>query len=87
MVPPGRTRRTVPDAPGRASTAGSRDVDKCAVDLALADEAFDGEFVVCSACGRTDLPPAGDWDPPVCAECDAALNFDAIQEAEYFDHH
>jgi hypothetical protein len=32
---------------------------------------------VCSSCGRTDLPPAGDWDPPICQECDAAINFDA----------
>ena len=32
---------------------------------------------VCSTCGRTDLPPAGDWDPPICQECDAAINFDA----------
>ena len=32
---------------------------------------------VCSTCGRTDLPPAGDWDPPICLECDAAINFDA----------
>ena len=39
----------------------------------------------CSACGRTDLPPAGDWDPPVCSECDAQLNFDAILESEFFE--
>ena len=31
----------------------------------------------CSTCGRTDLPEAGDWDPPICLECDAAINFDA----------
>jgi hypothetical protein len=40
---------------------------------------------VCSQCGREDLPPAGDWDPPVCTECDAAINFDAEIEAGYFD--
>ncbi len=34
----------------------------------------------CSTCGRTDLPEAGDWDPPICEECDAAINFDAILE-------
>ena len=33
---------------------------------------------VCSTCGRTDLPEAGNWDPPICQECDAAINFDAI---------
>ena len=32
----------------------------------------------CSTCGRTDLPPAGDWDPPICQECDAAINDDAL---------
>ena len=35
----------------------------------------------CSTCGRTDLPPMGDWDPPICLECDAAINFDAELEA------
>lgn len=34
----------------------------------------------CSTCGRTDLPQAGDWDPPICAECDAAINFDVEME-------
>ena len=34
----------------------------------------------CSTCGRTDLPEAGDWDPPICEECDAAINFDALTE-------
>ena len=34
----------------------------------------------CSTCGRTDLPETGDWDPPICEECDAAINFDALQE-------
>jgi hypothetical protein len=36
------------------------------------------DVFTCTTCGRTDLPEAGDWDPPICAECDAALNFDAI---------
>ena len=34
----------------------------------------------CSTCGRTDLPEAGDWDPPICLECDAAINEDALRE-------
>lgn len=37
---------------------------------------------VCSTCGRTDLPPAGDWDPPICLECDAAINEDALREED-----
>ncbi len=40
---------------------------------------------VCTTCGRTDLPEAGDWDPPICLECDAAINFDAIEEQEWHD--
>jgi hypothetical protein len=36
---------------------------------------------VCSTCGRADLPETGDWDPPICLECDAAINFDAEEEA------
>lgn len=34
----------------------------------------------CSTCGRTDLAEAGGWKPPICLECDAALNFDAELE-------
>jgi hypothetical protein len=61
------------------------DADDAVADVDL-DGADDDAFV-CSSCGRTDLPPAGDWDPPVCQECDAALNFDAILESEYYDDH
>ena len=45
---------------------------------------IDGAFV-CTTCGRVDLLPAGDWDPPICVECDAAINFDALVEAGTFD--
>jgi hypothetical protein len=34
----------------------------------------------CTTCGRTDLPETGGWDPPICQECDAAINFDALLE-------
>ena len=40
---------------------------------------------VCSTCGRTDLPETGGWDPPICEECDAAINEDAMLEAEDLD--
>jgi hypothetical protein len=36
---------------------------------------------VCSTCGRSDLPEAGGWDPPICQECDAAINEDALRES------
>jgi hypothetical protein len=39
------------------------------------------DVFACSTCGRTDLPPTGDWDPPICLECDAAINFDLEEEA------
>ena len=45
--------------------------DDADIDALLALAAF-----ACSTCGRTDLPEAGDWDPPICEECDAAINFD-----------
>jgi hypothetical protein len=60
-------------------------------DGAKADGAkADGDVVplppgwACSSCGRTDLPPAGEWDPPICLECDAAINFDA--DLDYLVH-
>lgn len=40
---------------------------------------------VCSTCGRSDLPEAGDWDPPICLECDAAINFDAEEFEAWAD--
>jgi hypothetical protein len=39
----------------------------------------------CATCGRADLPEAGDWDPPICQECDAAINDDAIQQETAHD--
>ena len=60
--------------PGPATMPGVGDAE---------DEPHEDAFA-CSTCGRTDLPPAGDWDPPICSECDAAINFDAIMEAESF---
>ncbi|MEO8322961.1 MAG: hypothetical protein ABI571_02355 [Actinomycetota bacterium] len=50
-----------------------------------ADAASDFDFdtapiFVCSTCGRTDLPETGGWDPRICLECDAAINFDALTE-------
>ena len=50
-------------------------------DLGAVDDAELAVAVfVCSTCGRSDLPEVGDWDPPICLECDAAINFDAEQE-------
>jgi hypothetical protein len=49
--------------------------DDADVDAFLAAAVF-----ACTTCGRTDLPETGDWDPPICQECDAAINFDALLE-------
>ncbi len=49
-------------------------------DVQVADDA-DADAFVCSTCGRSDLAEAGDWDPPICEECDAAINFDAEMES------
>lgn len=43
------------------------------------DDESDENVFVCSTCGRSDLPETGGWDPPICLECDAQLNFDAEQ--------
>jgi hypothetical protein len=39
-------------------------------------------YPACSQCGRTDLPLVGGWDPPICLECDAQINEDAMQAEE-----
>ena len=46
----------------------------------ISDDGLLALAFTCTTCGRTDLPEAGDWDPPICRECDAAINEDAIQE-------
>jgi hypothetical protein len=46
----------------------------------MADAELDQPDFACSTCGRSDLPEAGDWDPPICQECDAAINFDTELE-------
>ena len=50
-------------------------LDGIDIDALLAAAVF-----ACTTCGRTDLPEAGDWDPPICEECDAAINFDTLLE-------
>ena len=45
------------------------------------DDAPAHPVFVCAACGRSDLPEAGGWEPPICLDCDAAINLDA-EEAE-----
>ncbi len=37
-----------------------------------------GPHPVCSQCGRTRFPLVGGWDPPICQDCDAAINEDAM---------
>ncbi len=71
----------------RSERASARAGDPGAPETAwwpLADDDTPDVFV-CSTCGRTDLPETGGWDPPICQECDAAINFDAILESEAFD--
>jgi hypothetical protein len=48
-------------------------------------EDADEQPFACSNCGRSNLPPAGGWDPTICEECAAALDFDAVEEVELSD--
>lgn len=57
--------------------AGAADHTAPSVDVSITVAA--GPYPVCSQCGRTDLPLVGGWDPPICLECDAQINEDAMQ--------
>jgi hypothetical protein len=52
----------------------ARPITDAAIAAAIAEPGF-----VCAGCGETHLEPAGDWDPPVCGECDAARSFEVLQ--------
>ena len=65
--------------------SGPDDPKPVRIDVIVTVDDPEPDGFVCADCGRTDLPPAGDWDPPICSECDAAINFDAIEEVEYLD--
>jgi hypothetical protein len=41
-----------------------------------------GPYPVCSQCGRSQFPLIGGWDPPICQDCDAAINEDAMWAEE-----
>ena len=62
------------------SKPSARDVAMAGLLLDDEDDDRAGAFV-CTTCGRSDLAEAGDWDPPICEECDAAINFDAEMES------
>lgn len=54
--------------------------DLTGTDDADVDALLDMAVFACTTCGRADLSEAGDWDLPICQECDAAINFDAELE-------
>lgn len=76
----GRSRRAARPADGTAPRPAPDDGAPDDADDGV--DAADAEPFVCASCGRTDLPPGGDWDPPVCVECDEERNFAAIEEVE-----
>lgn len=75
-------RRLLGSSPPPAKAREADPFDGLDALAAAEPDALDDDVFVCSTCGRTDLPEAGGWDPPICLECDAAINFDAIEEVE-----
>jgi hypothetical protein len=66
-------------------TGSSRKTPSSAVTPRTDPDDSELPIFACTTCGRTDLPEAGDWDPPICLECDAAINFDALLEQEWHE--
>ncbi len=68
------------DAVGATGMHGTDRAEGAGGTVGSANLEADGAVFVCSTCGRTDLPPAAGWDPPICQECDAAINEEALME-------
>lgn len=60
-------------------TAGAADGSDPTISITLTAAA---PAAPCSQCGPTDLPLMGGWDPPICLECDAQINEDALWAEE-----
>jgi hypothetical protein len=71
----GKAGASAADAGATAGADGSAPTISITVAAVAPDPA-------CSQCGRTDLPLVGGWDPPICLECDAQINEDAMQAEE-----
>ncbi len=80
---PWRRRGSDPPAgeePSRTGTPGpAAGRDPIGVEMSVT---VDVAYPPCSRCGRTRFPLVGGWDPPICADCDAAINEDTIQAEE-----
>ncbi len=70
-------RRDAPRERGPERGAGDPPVDGLGVEVTVA-----AAYPPCSQCGSTRFPLVGGWDPPICADCDAAINEDTIQAEE-----
>ena len=74
-------RRRSPEAAGDVTRAAPADGAQPRVDDSVTVTAGN-PYPVCSQCGRTDVPLVGGWDPPICLECDAQINEDALWAEE-----
>lgn len=74
-------RRRSRQAAGEVARAAPADGSGPSADVSVTLIAG-GPYPICSQCGRSQFPLAGDWEPPICQDCDAAINEDTARSEE-----
>ncbi len=71
-------RRPAPERPAASAASTGPVPARIEITVTVAP----GRYPACSQCGRDQFPIVGGWDPPICQDCDAAINEDAMWSEE-----